>query len=460
MTGPDEAPLSADPGGSFDETRREALRRFHEEEDLERVYDYRMLSRLWPFLRPEWRYLVGWLVVLLAAAAFGLVRPILMRDALHSFQGPEGAQHLHLYGIAIAVLILLEQVLLFPQVYWMQIAGARGMAALRRRIFRFLHGCPMAFFDRTPIGRLVTRVTNDVDAINEMFSSGALNAVGDLIRLVAIVVIMLSMDWRMSLFAFAVVPPVALGVDWTRRRVRVAYREVRAKTARLNAFLNEQVSGVAVVQAYAREQPTEAEFDQLNARYRTVNMRAIMLEATLDAAMEMVSSICIAAVLWYAGARHFGVEVSFGTLFAFVLYIDMFFVPIRNLSARYTQIQSALAGAERVFQLLDLPERDEPTSTERAAAEHGDAEPAPEGGEPAALELDQVTFGYKPGQTVLDHVSLRVAAGETVALVGSTGSGKTTIASLLLRLYEVAVGTVRVAGKDVRSFDRHSLRSR
>jgi len=184
----------------------------------------------------------------------------------------------------LAAVIVLEQALSFPQMYWIQIAGARGMAELRRQLFSFLHTRSLSFFDRTPIGRLVTRVTNDVDAIGDMFASGALNAIGDMVRLVAVVAIMLALDWRMSLFAFAVLPPVIWGVNWTRKRMRVAYREVRAKTARMNAFINEQVSGIEVVQAYARERRSEEEFDDINEAYRQSNLQAIFLEAALDAA--------------------------------------------------------------------------------------------------------------------------------------------------------------------------------
>jgi len=198
------------------------LQRYHEEEELERTYDFGMLVRLWPFVRPHSRYLHGSLVVLLVMAVFGLLRPLVMRAALNGFQQPGGAERLTRYGLILAGLIVLEQALAFPQTYWVQIAGAQAMADLRRHIFTFLHGQRLAFFDRTPIGRLVTRVTNDVDAIGEMFASGALNAAGDLVRLVAIIVIMLTLDWRMSLFAFAVLPPVVLGVDWTRKRIRTA----------------------------------------------------------------------------------------------------------------------------------------------------------------------------------------------------------------------------------------------
>jgi ATP-binding cassette subfamily B protein len=321
------------------------------------------------------------------------------------------------------------------------------MADLRRRVFDFLHTRKLGFFDRTPVGRLVTRVTNDVDAINEMFASGALIALGDMVRLVAIVSIMLTVDRKMSLFAFAALPPVAIGVNWTRRRIRDAFREIRSKTARMNATLNEQVSGMAVVQAYAREEKAADEFDAINAAYRSANNRSIVYDATLDAAIEAISSICIASVLWYAGVRSMADRISFGTLFAFVAYIEMFFVPIRDLSARYTLLQSAMAGAERVFQLLDNDEEDAPAGAASAA------------GDPAmAFELDGVTFGYKPDSPVIRDVSCGARVGEKIALVGATGAGKSTIAALLLRLYEIRAGVVRVFGKDVRSLPRGELR--
>lgn len=434
----------------------EALRRFHEEEDLERVYDLKMLLRLWQFVRPHGGYVWGSMGLLILMAVFGLVRPLVMREALDRFQEPGGAQYLHQFGLLVAALIVLEQALAFPQMYWIQIAGARAMTELRAHLFAFIHGRRLGFFDRTPIGRLVTRVTNDVDAIAEMFSSGALNAAGDLIRLFAIVGIMLWLDWKMSLFAFAVLPPVALGVDWTRRRMRRAYREVRVKTARMNAFLNEQVNGIHVVQAYAREGKSQQEFDAINVSYRGANMRAIVLDATLDAAIEMVGSVCIAAILWYAGARTLG--MGFGTLFAFVAYIDMFFQPVRNLSARYTQIQSALAGAERVFQLLETGEADAEVKRSTASAVARARESWPSEDEPHAFALRGVTFAYKPGVPVLHDLHLEARRGETIAVVGPTGSGKSTLASLLLRLYEPQQGGVEVFGRDVREIERDTLR--
>ncbi|WP_438007256.1 ABC transporter ATP-binding protein [Sorangium sp. So ce321] len=449
------AQAASTPRGAKRASRTEdVLSRFHEETQLGEAYDARMLVRLWPFVRPQGKHLALSLGLLIVTASLALLRPLIMRDALDAFDTPGGLDHLTRAGILLTGVMLLEQSLAFPQLYLMQLAGARAMADLRVRVFGFLHTRRLGFFDRTPVGRLVTRVTNDVDAIGEMFASGALNAFGDLIRLVVIIAVMLSLDWRMSLLAFAAVPPVALGVNWTRRRIRDAFREVRSKTARMNAYLNEQVSGMAVVQAYAREERSAEEFDEINEAYRNANNRSIVLDATLDAAIEMVSSVCIAAVLWYAGVKSLKQQISFGTLFAFVAYIDMFFVPIRDLSARYTLLQSAMSGAERIFELLDNKDED---ATAMAAAPGG-ADAARVADERVAFELDGVVFSYKPGVPVLRHVSIAARSGEKIALVGATGAGKSTVASLLLRLYDVEEGAVRVFGRDASAYPRDELR--
>jgi ATP-binding cassette subfamily B protein len=416
--------------GKHETRSARALSAFHDEERLHATYDVKLLGRLSPFVRPHARYLVASIALLLVNAALAMTKPLLMRHAFDLFEAPDASTRLIRTGALLTLVLVVEQALAFPQMYAMQIGGARAMADLR---------------DRTPVGRLVTRVTNDVDSIGEMFASGALNAIGDLVRLVAIVAIMLSLDWKMSLLAFAALPPVAIFVNWARRRIRDAFREIRSKTARMNSFLN--------VQAYAREEPAAAEFDEINAAYRAANNRSIVYDASLDATIELVSSVCIASVLWYAGVR-VGADVSFGTLFAFVAYIDMFFLPIRDLSARYTLLQSAMAGAERVFELLDNQDEDAPSPKRTTRQLTPPPTDAP------AFELEHVDFEYKPGAPVLHDVSLKAAAGEKIALVGATGAGKTTIASLLLRLYDVHRGTVRVGGVDVQEQDRDALRRR
>jgi ATP-binding cassette subfamily B protein len=429
-----------------------ALRAFHEEDDGKKVYDLSLIRRLWVYMRPHSSLLLLSLLALLALSALALGRPLVMQFGMNAAANPapDSSARLLQAGVLLLAMVTVEQTLVFVQIFAMQIVGARAMNDLRRRVFRFLHTRRLGFFDSQPVGRLVTRVTNDVDAVNEMFASGALNAVGDLLRLLGIVALMLYLNWKLALIAFAAIPPVALLVDWIRRRARVAFREIRLKTARLNAFLAEQISGMAVVQAYAREEASAAEFDEINRAYRDANNRSIALDAAQDAAIEMVSSICVAALLWYAGARAFGEQVPFGMLVAFVAYVEQFFGPIRDLSSRYTVLQSSLTGAERIFQLLDNTDEDAPPHPA----------PQPDGDASLAFAFDRVSFSYKADAPVLRGITLDARPGERIALVGATGSGKSTIASLLLRLYDTSEGVIRVAGKDVQGLPRAELRGR
>jgi ATP-binding cassette subfamily B protein len=430
---------------------QEALAKFHEENRLNQTYDARNLKRLWPFVRPHAPFIVGSLALLLVQTGLAMVRPLLMGTTFDDLDGPNGEASLMRTGMTLLGVLVVEASISFPQMYFMQLGGARAMADLRMHVFRFLHTRRLGFFDKTPVGRLVSRVTNDVDAINEMFASGALNAIGDLTRLLVIVIILLWLDWQTSLFAFAALPPVAIGVNWTRRRIRDAFREIRSKTARMAAYLNEQVSGMAVVQAFARESLAADEFDEINLAYRNANNRSIVYDATLDAAIEMISSVCIATVLWFAARHALDHRLSFGKLFKFIAFIEMFFVPIRDLSARYTLVQSAMAGAERVFELLENGDVDCPPGASEATRAAADDAPA--------FELDHVTFSYKAGAPVLSDVSIRAERGDKIALVGATGAGKSTVASVLLRLYDVDSGTVRVLGRDARSMPREELRA-
>jgi ATP-binding cassette subfamily B protein len=354
-------------------------------------------------------------------------------------------------GLTLAGLLVVTQVLTFIQMYSMQIAGARAMADLRSTIFRFFQRLRLRFYDRTPVGRLVTRATNDVDAVSELFASGALNAMGDVISLSGVVVMMVALDWRLSVVSFLALPVVGLIVNFVRTRSRKAYRDVRARTARLNAFLNEQVNGIAVVQAFVRERPVAAEFDAINVQYRDANKSAIYYEALLDASIEMVSTLCIASILWFAGLRRVGDHsITFPLLVTFTQYIRQFFEPVSLLSQRYTLLQSGMAGAERIFELLDEKDVTLPALPQEECAPLG---PAEEG-----IALLHVDFEYKPGVPVLRDVSLSARKGERIALVGATGAGKSTVASLLLRLYEPQGGAIRVLGKDVRGWEPQELR--
>ena len=425
------------------------LRDFHEEERLGRAYDSDLLRRLWKFMKPHAGYLYASIAMIILAAGVNLIRPVIMGRVVAGAQSEEPGG-LMKHGITLAAVVVGGQLLTFIQMYAMQIAGARAMADLRAHLFDFMQRLELRYYDRTPVGRLVTRATNDVDAVRELLPSGVVNAIGDLVALVGIVVMMLVLDVRMSLISFAALPFVAVIVWFVRSRAREAFRDIRVKTARLNAFLNEQVSGMSVVQAYAREGTMAKEFDDINVEYRDANKRSIFYEAVLDAAIEMVGTLCIASVLWWAGLKRIeDAAITFPLVVTFTQYIKQFFEPVSLLAQRFTILQSAMSGAERIFKLLDEPAL-EPAAT---PSEVGNVGPADE-----AIALEEVTFSYKPGVPVLKEVRLHVKRGEKIALVGATGAGKTTVTSLLLRLYDFENGSVRVLGKDVRSYERRELR--
>ncbi len=428
----------------------EKMRAFHEEGAIGKAYDYRLVKRLVPFVKPHAKFLVGSLISLVALTGLNLLRPLVMGDVVGKAAAKDPSGLLR-DGLYLGLVIVFSQLLMFVQIYSMQLVGARAMADLREHIFLFFQRLQLRFFDRTPVGRLVTRATNDVDAVGELFASGVLNAVGDFTTLAGIVVMMLVLDWRLSIIAFAALPIVGIIVTFVRKRSREAYRDIRTKTARLNAFLNEQVSGIAIVQAYAQEDQAAREFDDINSAYRDANVKSITWEALLDAAIEMVSTLCIASVLWWAGLHRLGDHaISFPLIVTFTQYIKQFFEPVSLLSQRYTILQSAMAGAERIFQLLDETELEVQAEVDGTAK----YQPAPE----EAIALDDVSFEYKKGVPVLHHVSMSARVGEKIALVGATGAGKTTVSSLLLRLYEIDEGEVRVFGKNVKSYNRQALR--
>ncbi len=428
----------------------QALRTFHEEGAIGKAYDGRLLRKLWPYVKPHARLIVWSLATLMVIALVGLVRPLLLGDVVRKAAAGDPAR-LERDGLALCVLLVVTQLLTFVQMYTMQVAGARAMADLRSAVFLFFQRLRLRFYDRTPVGRLVTRATNDVDAVSELFASGALNAMGDLIALVGIVAMMMALDWRLSLVSFLALPIVGVIVNFVRKRSRAAYREVRARTARLNAILNEQVNGIAVVQAFVRERAMAAEFDAVNVGYRDANKLAVYYDAFLDAVIEMVSTVCIASIIWFAGLRRVGDHtITFALLVTFTQYIRQFFEPVSLLSQRYTLLQSAMSGAERIFELL---EEKDVVSPALAAADC-----SPEGPPGEAIALDHVVFEYKPGVPVLRDVSFVASRGERIALVGATGAGKTTVASLLLRLYEPQGGALRVFGRDVRAYEPHDLR--
>lgn len=409
------------------------------------IADRVLLADVWPYLRPHHLWLTAALVTTVLTAGLALVRPLIMLKALDEALTSGDRNVMFLGGMAYTGVAILEQILNFVQVYSTQVVGARAMADLRLAVFTFLGKLPLGFFDRQPVGRLVTRVTNDVDSLLELFSSGALSALGDLLRLIGVVVIMLLLDWKLSLIGFAALPLVVILVLWVRQRAREAFRAIRGETARMNANMNEQVNGIALVQAYGRKEAMLGEFDEINASYRDANIKAVKYDAIQDAAIDALSAVSMASIVMALGFQ----AATFGTVVALTAYLKQFFEPISMLAQRYTLLQAALSGAERVFGLMRYKDRDAP----QCSQEEG------RNGDPKyAVEFEDVTFGYTLNHDVLHKVSLRALPGESIALVGPTGSGKTTITALLLRLYEHREGAVRVFGTDVRTLSRDELR--
>jgi ATP-binding cassette, subfamily B, multidrug efflux pump len=437
------------------------LAQFHEESQVaSQKVDWQMLRDLIPFARPHARlYGIAFLLMPVGALTAVLL-PLLLQRAINAIGvgfDPSGlATVAALYGVVIAVRFSAS----FAETYTMQLAGQRTMARLRAAVFTHIQRLSIAHFDRTPVGRIVTRVTNDIDAMGELFASGAVTAVGDLMLLIAVVTAMLMLDVRLSLMAFAVLPPLLFVVEFFRRRLRSAQRNIRARTAQLNAFLNEQVQGIHVVQAFSRERECGDAYDEINGEYREANRLSIRTDAMMYATVEAISTVCVALVLYHAAERlgalgdAASAEHYKGMFVAFYAYIQQFFVPVRDLSTKYTMIQSAFASAERVFGLLSVDELDAP-SRGAVAHEHAPVRPG------LAVEFEHVGFRYKPGgPLVLDDVSFTIEEGETVAIVGATGAGKTTVTALIQRFYDVSLGAVRVAGRDVRDYEREALRSR
>lgn len=344
-------------------------------------------------------------------------------------------------------IIVLGAIANFLQIYLTQYAGQQFMHRLRLQVFRKLQFSDLSFFDRNPLGRLVTRATNDVDAINEAFTQVFATLFRDILMLLGIVVIMLSINVRLALISFTVIPVVLFLTVLFRIKARAIYRQVRTCLARLNAALQENFSGIRVIKIFSQELFNQRQFDRINEDYLKVNLREVMLMSFFRPLMEIVSAIGIGLVIYYGGRQVINDQVSLGVIVAFLSYVEMFFRPIRELTESYTLLQSAMASSERIFLLLDEPiairAPDQPRTLKSVRGE---------------IEFRDVWFAYQEPEWVLKNLSFRVAAGEKVAIVGSTGAGKTSIISLISRLYEIQRGQILIDGIPIRDLDPAALR--
>ncbi len=413
-----------------------------------RAFDRRLVGRLAAITRPHARLLVATALLFPLIAGLELLQPYLLKVAIdeHILHGDWAG----LTGVATVFLGVLLTLAATRAVesYLMHLAGQRVMHDLRSQLFRHLLRQEAAFFDRNPVGRLMTRVLNDVEAISEAFTSGLVAVVGDVITLAGVVAVMLWMDWRLALVTFSIVPLLGGGAAYFRVRARDAYRVVRQRLARLNAFLQESLQGMTVIQLFGREGHEFTAFRRLNTELRRAMFASTVWEASLYAMVEALGSAALALLLWY-GAGQIAVEaLTFGTLVAFIQYTNRFFLPIRDLGAKYTVMQAAMASSERVFALLDR----RPAIVTPVASPTAIRRGAP------AVALRGAWFAYAGEDWVLRDCSFAVRPGEHVALVGPTGEGKSTCARLLNRAYDVQRGQVLVDGVDVREWDLERLR--
>ncbi|HEY2773476.1 MAG TPA: ABC transporter ATP-binding protein [Candidatus Binatia bacterium] len=430
-----------------------------EEQAILGTRDIAMVRAMWRFLAPYKGLFFLSVVLLPLISACLLVQPYIIKKAIDHCIAAGTTDGLLWWVLAYTAAFIGEFTLLYWQNVVTMMLAQKSLADLRLAVFRKIESMDTAFFDRNPVGRLVTRMTTDVDVINEMFAAGAITMLMDAMTLVGIVVIMFTLHVKLTLAAMATLPLMLILVDFFRRRTRTYYRLIRDRIARINAYLQESITGMAVVQLFASEERMGREFGELNEAYRDANHWSNIYEASLFSIVEAVSAISTAAILWYGAHLVIGEPVSaassvsnavgFGTLVAFMEYINRFFVPVRDFSTKYAVLQSAIAACEKVFGLLEL----EPGLV-------SPSQPVPAPPRTGTIEFDDVWFSYLPGEPVLRGVSFRVAAGEHVAIVGATGSGKTTITKLLSRFYDVERGRVLVDGVDVREWDLGDLRRR
>ena len=417
-----------------------------------RALDLRLMGRLYTHVRHYTRALVVSVALLPIIAGFELAQPYLLKQAIDQHIAPHRLQGLDRLALLYLAALLGQYAAAFTHNYLVQVVGQRAMSDLRLAVHRHVLRLSAAFFDRTPLGQLMTRMTNDIESLTELFASGIISLLGDSVRLGLIIFVMFRTDGRLALFSMAAVPVLALIAGLFRGWMRDAFREIRAKLSRMNGFLQEHLSGIKIVQAFAQERRVRDEFTEINVAYRQANARAIASDAALYSVVEAVASVAVASLLWHGGARIVAGGLSFGVLVQFIEYLGKFFAPLRELSTKFTVMQQAMTAAERVFAILDTRELDQsPANTNTTE---------PSGGPPAAIEFRHVTFGYRPETPILRDLSLRIPRGEKVAVVGATGAGKSTLIKLLPGLYHPQAGTIALDGVDVRTLDVQALRRR
>lgn len=418
-----------------------------EDEILGKAYDARLVRRLLTYLAPYRAALVLALALLGALALLEQAGPLLFKIAIDEHIARGDFAGLGPVAALYLVVLLGAFALRYGQTYLLNRTGQRAMQDLRNQLFRHLQGLSLAYFDRNPVGRLMTRITNDVESLNELLTSGALSIFTDCVTVVVIAVALLWLDWRLALITFAALPVLIVLTNVIRRGMRDSFRAIRIRLARLNAHVAESLAGMSVIQLFTREQRNFAGFEALNRDYTQASLRSVFYFALFQPIVGTLAAVTLALLLWHGGGQVAAGALTIGTLVAFVQYVERLFLPIRDLAEKYNILQQAMASSERIFQLLDeRPEVRDPARPVKLERFQGE------------IEFRNVWFAYEPDNWVLRDVSFKIAPGESVAIVGATGAGKTSIISLISRCYDVQRGQVLVDGVDVRDLAQRDLR--
>jgi ATP-binding cassette subfamily B protein len=405
------------------------------------------MARMLRYLRPYWKLLAVSFVFLMLQTGTQLLGPYITKIAIDRYIATKDLAGLDFMALAYLGVVVVGFVVLFIQTYTTQYIGQRAMHDLRMHIFSHLQKQDMAYFDRNAVGRLMTRTINDVETLNELFSTGVVGLLSDVSTVLGIAVIMLWLDWQLALLCLTAFPIILYVSRFYRRRAREVYRESRLILGRLNAGLQENIAGVATIQAFGQEAKMYRRFQEINFQYRDVLLRSIRYNAVFFPVIELFSALSIGLLLWYGGNMIMANAIQAGVLVAFIQYLQRMYQPIRDLAEKYNIMQAAMASSERIFALLDTPETiKNPAQPQRVEGFTGE------------IEFKDVWLSYRPGEPVLRGISFRVRPGEKVALVGATGSGKTSIISALCRFYDVEGGAILVDGVDVRQWNKQELR--
>lgn len=428
------------------------LGRFDQDEDeiLGKGYDGRIVRRLLPYLRQYRLMVVLSMSLLLATSLLDLAGPALTKIAIDRYITPRHPSGLTMILAVYLAALSTAFILRYLMNYCMEYIGQHVMYDLRSQIFSHLQRLPLSFFDRNPVGRLMTRLTSDVDALNDLLTQGMVSILGDAVTLVGIVIAMLILNWRLGLVSLAVMPIVAAVSRVFQKAMRVIYRTIRVRLSRVNGFLNENITGMVIVQLFNRESTMFSRFDALNEDYLRANLQSIFAYSIFSPIVIFLGSLATGLLVWVGGhgiLSNWGGAFTLGALVAAMQYTDRAFQPIRDLAEKYNILQSAMASSERIFGLLDEtaepPDVDNPVEL---ATVRGD------------IEFRDVTFGYDPGNPVLRDVSFHIQPGESVAIVGATGAGKTSLISIMARFYDIQRGTILLDGVDIRTMRRSDIR--